>query len=194
MRAHGIVVHDTPQFDSTSPHSIVHPEVTIPLELSGVVSCFETRLPRPDKIDALPHIQFTADTNWEQFSSTLHDYEIHRPALISSLASARVSPGPVHPSNVLYPLSVFQHCITLIPTTYALPPSPTRTVLLKSPLFRHRIVSLFLLRSLFRNDGESHYKPPKLPLTYQPRLPSGTSLHHPNGRYARKPLGWNFLP
>jgi hypothetical protein len=61
MRAHGIVVHDTPtQFDSTSPHSIVHAEVTIPVELSGVVSFFETRLPRLDEIDALPHIQFTA--------------------------------------------------------------------------------------------------------------------------------------
>jgi hypothetical protein len=39
LRAHGVVVHDIPtQFDPTSQHAIIRNDLTIPLDMSGVVS------------------------------------------------------------------------------------------------------------------------------------------------------------
>ena len=48
LRANGLIVHDVPrQFDADSTHSIRVPDsdITIPLELKGIMSCFETRAP-----------------------------------------------------------------------------------------------------------------------------------------------------
>jgi hypothetical protein len=86
LRAHGIIVDDIPsQFDTKSQHAIIHEALTIPLDLAGVVSYFETRVPREDDVDTLLHLQFR--------------YEARPPVLISSLTSQRKVPhGPLLPS------------------------------------------------------------------------------------------------
>jgi hypothetical protein len=57
LRSHGVVVNDMPvQFNKSIKHAIVHEEVTIPLEMAGVVSPFELRLPRADGIESLQQI------------------------------------------------------------------------------------------------------------------------------------------
>jgi hypothetical protein len=76
LRSHGVVVNDVPvQFDKSSQHAIIHEKVTIPLEMAGVVSYFETRLPRSDEIDALPQVVLTSPSDWAVYSSTIHESE-----------------------------------------------------------------------------------------------------------------------
>lgn len=56
MRSYGIQVEDTPtQFDSKSNHHIIvptddDPDVIIPLEMKGVVSMFESRIPTQEEL------------------------------------------------------------------------------------------------------------------------------------------------
>jgi hypothetical protein len=101
LRAHGIIVDDIPtQFDTKSQHAIIHEALTIPLDLAGVVSYFETRIPREDEVDTLPHVQFTSTTDWEDYSSTVPGSETRPPVFISSLTSQRKVPhGPLLPSH-----------------------------------------------------------------------------------------------
>jgi hypothetical protein len=55
LRANNVIVNDIPrQFDKDSTHSIIIDDVTIPLDMLGVVSYFETCAPRQDEIDNLP--------------------------------------------------------------------------------------------------------------------------------------------
>ena len=88
MRAHGVTVNDIPtQFDSASTHSIVTADVTIPLDLLGVVSYFESDLPQPGDIDTLPWVVLTAPANWVDYASTLSLNERRVPDRISLLSS-----------------------------------------------------------------------------------------------------------
>jgi hypothetical protein len=98
LRAHGVVVDDIPrQFEPKSQHAIIHHGLTIPLDMSGVVSYFETRAPKPWKIDSLKQIVLTSDTDWESFSETVPSSEVRNPIYVSSL-STQVSHGPLVPS------------------------------------------------------------------------------------------------
>ena len=66
MRAKGLTVHDTlTQFDSISTHSItVHrcdSDVVIPLEMKGVASIFESRIPTPAELDTCELLLMTSE-------------------------------------------------------------------------------------------------------------------------------------
>jgi hypothetical protein len=64
LHANGVTVNNVPtQFDLSSTHSIIVNDVTIPLDLHGVVSYFETRLPTEEEIKTLPQIHLTANSN-----------------------------------------------------------------------------------------------------------------------------------
>jgi hypothetical protein len=106
LRAHGVVVDDVPtQFDQKNQHEIIHHDLTIPLEMSGVVSYFETRVPKPWEIDSLKQIILTSDTDWESLSETVPSSEVRNRIYDSSL-STQVSYGPLVPST---------HRSTLVP-------------------------------------------------------------------------------
>ena len=73
LRSNGLIVHDVPrQFDPYSTHSIRIPDadLTIPLEMSGVISGFATTKPTPEELESLPRIVMTADSVWHPHSST----------------------------------------------------------------------------------------------------------------------------
>jgi hypothetical protein len=107
LRARGIIVQDIPsQFDNKSQHAIIHEAITIPLELAGVFSYFETRIHCEDEGDTLPHLQFTSTSDLEEFSSTIPGSEARPPVFISSLTSQRKVPhGPI--------LLSYQEAVTL---------------------------------------------------------------------------------
>ena len=90
MRANGLTVSDCPrQFDPTSTHSITVPQETgpplhIPLELVGVTSGFESRLPTPDDIINLPRVELTGTATWDPSSTSLQEVE-------ASISSVTVS-------------------------------------------------------------------------------------------------------
>ena len=79
MRAHGLIVEDVPrQFDRTSSHSIripAHNDLTIPLELNGIMSCFATHAPTPEELDELPRIDMTSSARWQPHSDSFADAE-----------------------------------------------------------------------------------------------------------------------
>jgi hypothetical protein len=88
MRAHGVIVNDVPtQFDATSKHSITTTNLTIPLDLLGVVSFFDSSLPQPGDFDTLPWVMLTAPANWVDYASTLSMNERRVPDRISLLSS-----------------------------------------------------------------------------------------------------------
>jgi hypothetical protein len=88
MRAHGVIVNDVPtQFDATSTHSIITTDLTIPLDMLGVVSFFDTSLPQPGALDTLPWVTLTAPANWVDHASTLPTNERRVPDRISLLSS-----------------------------------------------------------------------------------------------------------
>ena len=67
LRFNGLQVHECPtQFDPASPHAIYLPseEITIPLDMRGVISAFPTRLPDDDDIEYLPKLVLTRDV-WD---------------------------------------------------------------------------------------------------------------------------------
>jgi hypothetical protein len=72
LRLNGIDVFDIPkQFDSHSPHAIVAGDLTIPLDLQGVCSGFESRKPTDRELDECPRIDLTSDLEWEPNSDFL---------------------------------------------------------------------------------------------------------------------------
>jgi hypothetical protein len=98
LRANGVIVHDTPtQFDRKSAHSIEVNDVQIPLDLLGVVSFFETRLPRQEEIDDLPQIILTGTSDWFAVSSKLSSQESRGHSWISKLSSRMSFNGPTLP-------------------------------------------------------------------------------------------------
>jgi len=67
MRCNGVRVDDCPpQFDSRSLHAIVvsDPKVTIPMELSGVISYFLSRKPTLQDLEQLERITLTGTAPW----------------------------------------------------------------------------------------------------------------------------------
>jgi hypothetical protein len=68
LRSFGIIVNDTPkQFDSTSTHSIEVPSdnMTIPLEMNGVVSYFASHKPSTDELLNCKRIVISSDVPWD---------------------------------------------------------------------------------------------------------------------------------
>lgn len=75
LRAAGVQVHEAPtQFDPSSSHSIVVKDtLEIPLEMHGVISFLNTRLPTDEEIEnyragLLQSVELTTDTPWEPYS------------------------------------------------------------------------------------------------------------------------------
>lgn len=67
MRSNGIKVDDCPrQFDLKSSHSVYIPasDLSIPLEMQGVISGFQTHLPNQEELDSLPWVSLTRDVTW----------------------------------------------------------------------------------------------------------------------------------
>jgi hypothetical protein len=73
LRVNNITVDDCPKHlspNGDSTHSIFVPEngVTIPLELDGVISYINTRLPTEDEIENCEHIVMTSPVEWDPHS------------------------------------------------------------------------------------------------------------------------------
>lgn len=80
LRANNIKVDDCPihlSLDHSSTHSITFPEqeVTIPLELKGVILYFHTRLPSTEEIDSCEHIALTSVVEWDPHSQDFLEQE-----------------------------------------------------------------------------------------------------------------------
>jgi len=68
LRSFGIVVDDTPkQFDPKSTHSIEVPgdDLTIPLEMNGVVSYFSSHKPSEEELENCRRITLSSDIPWD---------------------------------------------------------------------------------------------------------------------------------
>ena len=63
IRFSGVSVHDNP-FDPDSPLCIEHPDVTIPLDISGTNIYLDSRTPTQHELDTCPHIHLTSDAEW----------------------------------------------------------------------------------------------------------------------------------
>jgi hypothetical protein len=102
MRAHGVTVNDVPtQFDATSTHSIITNDLTIPLDMLGVVSFFDSSLPQPGDFDTLPWVTLTAPANWVDYASTLFTNERRVPDRISLLSSqVTYQPAQLEPLHI----------------------------------------------------------------------------------------------
>jgi len=72
LRAHGATVEDGPrQFDKKSRHAIQlpnDPPTTIPLELRGIISFFETTKPTSSQLEDLPRLELTSPLPWDPYS------------------------------------------------------------------------------------------------------------------------------
>jgi hypothetical protein len=64
LQYHGVTVHDNP-FDCTTPLSVEHSELTIPLLTSGTNIFLDTRTPTQNKLDTCPHyLHLTSEVEW----------------------------------------------------------------------------------------------------------------------------------
>jgi hypothetical protein len=95
MRNFGIAVHDCPsQFDSSSRHAIYSPEsnTTIPLQLDGIISYFESFQPTDEDMVSLPHIVLTSVEEWDPYSNTFTEKEevARRCAVVAKERSKRL--------------------------------------------------------------------------------------------------------
>ena len=78
LRANGIIVNDVPrQFDKQSTHSIFVPgdNVTIPLELNGVISFFNGHKPSKEELDNCRYLTMCSDRSWDPNDSTFAQQE-----------------------------------------------------------------------------------------------------------------------
>ena len=82
MRDAGIKIEDVPmQYDAASSHSIkVNDVLEIPLEMHGVISHIQTRLPTEDELEnyrqgLLQSVELTADVPWEPYSDKFAEQE-----------------------------------------------------------------------------------------------------------------------
>jgi hypothetical protein len=99
LRVNNVIVNDTPrQFDKDSTHSIIIDDVTIPLDMRGVVSYFETRAPRQDDNDNLPQLHLTAASDWTHLSATLSQHEDQFPPRVSYLCTDPPPRSPYPPT------------------------------------------------------------------------------------------------
>jgi hypothetical protein len=105
LRAAGVIVNDTPkQFDASSSHSIiVVDKLEIPLQMHGVISYLDTRLPTEDEIaeyraGLFQSVELTSDTPWEPYSVTFAEQEVATRSASAVLTSPRPKP-PIEASN-----------------------------------------------------------------------------------------------
>jgi hypothetical protein len=98
LRENGIRVNDIPlvytppEERSCYTHSIVTPDLIIPLSMDGVHSSFTSRIPTDFELanpDMFPHISMTADNIWEPHDSSFHNNEY---SIRTSLSTARYAP------------------------------------------------------------------------------------------------------
>lgn len=78
MRYNNVIVDDIPKhLSSMSTHSITVTEenVTIPLQLNGIISYFDARTPTTEEIENCPHIILTSDEEWNPYSSHFAEKE-----------------------------------------------------------------------------------------------------------------------
>jgi hypothetical protein len=76
LRFNGVGVFDTPkQFDKDSLHAIVAEGLTIPLDMLGVCSGFESRQPTDRELENCPRIDLTSDLEWDPSSDFLASRE-----------------------------------------------------------------------------------------------------------------------
>ena len=64
IRFSGISVYDNP-FDHNSPLCIEHPDITIPLHISGTNIYLDSHTPTQHELDTCPHIHLTSDVEWD---------------------------------------------------------------------------------------------------------------------------------
>jgi hypothetical protein len=83
LRAAGVIVNDAPQqFDATSSHSIsVSGTLEIPLQMHGVISYFDTRLPTMEELERyraghFQSVELTEDNPWEPYSVKFAEREV----------------------------------------------------------------------------------------------------------------------
>jgi hypothetical protein len=106
MRLHGVIVNETPKFQSLNPkkrsHSISvrgdHAEdvLLIPLELHGVVSCFPTFTPTQLEFETCERYELTYETpEYDPSATTFHDQEA---GIVDSWVNIKVS-GDFHPKR-----------------------------------------------------------------------------------------------
>ncbi len=97
MRAHGIVVSDTPmQFDQQSTHSIYVPDenLVIPLALLGIISNFESHKPSNDELVSCRRAIMTGDIPWNPNDLAFAQQE--RVVLTKSKVSAVLKNGDIN--------------------------------------------------------------------------------------------------
>jgi hypothetical protein len=78
LRNNSIAVHDCPsQFDSSSRHAIYSPEsnVTIPLQLDGIISYFDSFKPTDEEMVYLPQVVLTSVDEWDPYSNAFTEKE-----------------------------------------------------------------------------------------------------------------------
>jgi hypothetical protein len=63
LQYHGVTVHDNP-FNCTTPLSIEHSELTIPLLTSGTNIFLDTRTPTQNELDTCTHLHLTLEVEW----------------------------------------------------------------------------------------------------------------------------------
>ena len=102
LRANGLKVEDCPkQFDRTSSHSIFVPDedLTIPLQLSGVISRFHTYKPSKSDLNDpdIPRTHLTSDIEWDPNSPSFAQTE-GRVQTVSSLRTTKVTAADVNHS------------------------------------------------------------------------------------------------
>jgi hypothetical protein len=94
MRAHS-------QFNATSTHSIITNDITIPLDMLGVVSFFDSLLPQPGDLDTLPWVTLAAPANWVDYTSSLPTNERRVTDRISLLSSqVTYQPAQLEPLHI----------------------------------------------------------------------------------------------
>jgi hypothetical protein len=91
MRAYGTKVEDVPrQYDINSAHSIQVHGISIPLDMDGVISYFESRKPTDDELDNCRRITLTSDDKWNPRDPTFAEQEeIFRERIKAGIASVR---------------------------------------------------------------------------------------------------------
>ena len=104
LRAHGLVVEDVPrQFDRRSTHSIRVPDcddLTIPLELNGIMSCFATYAPTPDEMENLPRVVMTSSARWRPNSKSFADAEENLRIIAGTMTICKGDPNCLAASAV----------------------------------------------------------------------------------------------
>ena len=91
LQDHGLVVEDTPrQFDTRSSHSITVPresgtDLIIPLNLTGVISYFESRVPTETELAECDFVWMTSQSPWKPHSDR---FQTDESAVSSDLGSS----------------------------------------------------------------------------------------------------------